>query len=86
MVHLPQSVFFSHIGVNFVAPPGSHRSESICSCAGAKSKIFEISSAVKEHVAACAHAIPPLSVAHLAQLRKQFADAIPDKGFSIAAL
>src|SRR5260221_4797825 len=48
------SVFFFHFGTNFVAPPGSRRSESICSRAGAKSKIFEISSAVEEHVAACA--------------------------------
>ena len=67
-------------------PTGSRRSESICSRAGAKSEISEISSAVEEHVAACAHAVPPLSAARLAQLGKQFADAIPDEGFSVAAL
>lgn len=67
-------------------PPGSRRSESICSRAGAKSESSEISSAVEEHVAACAHAVPPLSAARLAQLAKQFADAIPDEGFSVAAL
>jgi len=53
---------------------------------GAKSEISEISSAVEEHVAACAHAVPPLSAARLAQLGKQFADSIPDEGFSVAAL
>ena len=67
-------------------PPGSRRSESICSRAGAKSESSEMSSAVEEHVAACAHAVPPLSAARLAQLAKQFADAIPDEGFSVAAL
>ena len=41
---------------------------------------------VEEHVTACAHVAPPLSAAHLAQLTKQFADAIPDEGFSIAVL
>jgi chaperone BCS1 len=68
-------------------PPGtrSRRSESLCSRTGAKSEI-EISSSVEEHVAACAHAVPPLSAARLAQLAKQFADAIPDEGFSVAAL
>ena len=67
-------------------PPGSRRSESICSRAGAKSETSEISSAVEEHVAACAHVVPPLSAARLAQLAKQFGDAIPDEGFSVAAL
>ncbi|KAI0297937.1 hypothetical protein BC826DRAFT_1090769 [Russula brevipes] len=69
-------------------PPGtrSRRSESLCSRAGAKSESSEISSSVEEHVAACAHAVPPLSAARLAQLAKDFADAIPDEGFSVAAL
>jgi chaperone BCS1 len=67
-------------------PPGSRRSESICSRAGVKSEISEISSAVEEHVAACAHVAPPLSAARLAELGKQFADSIPDEGFSVAAL
>ncbi|KAI9508031.1 hypothetical protein F5148DRAFT_1284490 [Russula earlei] len=66
---------------------GTHtRSESVCSRAGAKSEISEISSAVEEHVAACAHVVPPLSAARLGQLAKQFADTIPDEGFSVAAL
>ena len=60
----------------------SRRSESVSSRAGAKSEISE----VEEHVAACAHVAPPLSAARLAQLAKQFADAIPDEGFSVAAL
>jgi mitochondrial chaperone BCS1 len=64
----------------------SRRSESVCSRVGAKSEISEISSAVEEHMAACAHVAPPLSAARLAQLAKQFADAIPDEGFSVAAL
>jgi hypothetical protein len=41
---------------------------------------------VDEHMAACAHAVPPLSAARLAELGKQFADSIPDEGFSVAAL
>lgn len=73
-------------------PAGSHsrsrRSESVCSRAGGKTETetSEISSAVDEHVAACAHAAPPLSAARLAELAKQFADSIPDEGFSVAAL
>lgn len=70
-------------------PGGSRRrSDSVSSRAGAKSEAetSEISSAVEEHVAACAHAAPPLSAARLAQLAKQFADSIPDEGFSVAAL
>jgi len=58
------------------------RSESVSSRAVAKSEISE----VEEHVAACAHVAPPLSAARLADLAKQFADAIPDEGFSVAAL
>jgi chaperone BCS1 len=65
-------------------PPGSRRSESICSRTGASAK-SEMSE-VDEHVTACAHAVPPLSGARLAQLAKQFADSIPDEGFSVAAL
>ena len=64
----------------------SRRSESVCSRTGAKSEMSEVSSAVDEHVAACAHIVPPLSAARLAELAKQFADAIPDEGFSVAAL
>ncbi|KAH9027479.1 hypothetical protein EDB83DRAFT_2508045 [Lactarius deliciosus] len=65
----------------------SRRSESVSSRAGAKGEeASELSSAVEEHVAACAHAAPPLSAARLAQLAKQFADSIPDEGFSVAAL
>ncbi|KAI0298996.1 hypothetical protein B0F90DRAFT_1810747 [Multifurca ochricompacta] len=64
----------------------SRRSESVSSRVGAKSEISEISSAVEDHVAACAHVAPPLSAARLAQLAKQFADSIPDEGFSVAAL
>jgi len=71
-------------------PPGSRahsrRSESICSRAGAKSEISEISPSVEEHVAAMTHVVPPLSGERLAQLAKQFADTIPDEGFSVAAL
>jgi mitochondrial chaperone BCS1 len=66
-------------------PTGS-RSESICSRTGTKSEVSEVPSAVEEHVAACAHAVPPLSAARLAELAKQFADSIPDEGFSVAAL
>jgi len=65
-------------------PPDSRRSESICSRAGAKSEIS--ASEVEELVATCAHVAPPLSAARLAQLAKQFADSIPDEGFSVAAL
>ncbi len=64
----------------------SRRSESLSSRVGTKSEVSEASSAVEEHVAACAHAAPPLSAARLAQLAKQFADSIPDEGFSVAAL
>ena len=65
----------------------SRRSESVCSRSGAKSEVPEIpSAAVEEHVAACAHVVPPLSAARLAELAKQFADSIPDEGFSVAAL
>jgi chaperone BCS1 len=69
-------------------PTGSHsrRSESICSRTATKSETSEIPSAVEEHVAACAHVVPPLSAARLAELAKQFADSIPDEGFSVAAL
>ncbi|KAF8494988.1 P-loop containing nucleoside triphosphate hydrolase protein [Russula emetica] len=71
-------------------PTGSHsrRSESICSRTGTgtKSEVSEIPSAVEEHVAACAHVVPPLSAARLAELAKQFADSITDEGFSVAAL
>lgn len=71
-------------------PAGSHsrsrRSESVSSRVGTKSEISETSSAVEEHVAACAHAAPPLSAARLAELAKQFADSITDEGFSVAAL
>jgi chaperone BCS1 len=67
-------------------PTGSRRSESICSRAATKSETSEIPSAVEEHVAACAHVVPPLSAARLAELAKQFADSIPDEGFSVAAL
>ena len=56
-------------------PPGtsSRRNESLCSQVGS-SEISEISSSIEEHVAACAHAVPPLSAVRLAQLAKQFAD------------
>jgi len=66
----------------------SRRSESVSSRIGPKSEVeaSETSSAVEEHVAACAHAAPPLSAARLAELAKQFADSIPDEGFSVAAL
>ncbi|KAI0270734.1 P-loop containing nucleoside triphosphate hydrolase protein [Gloeopeniophorella convolvens] len=65
----------------------SRRSESVSSTrAGAKSETSEVPAAVEEHVAACAHAAPPLSAARLAELAKQFADSIPDEGFSVAAL
>lgn len=72
-------------------PGGSRRrSDSVSSRTGAKSEAetetvetSEISSAVD---ATCAHAAPPLSAARLAQLAKQFADSIPDEGFSVAAL
>ncbi|KAF8262603.1 P-loop containing nucleoside triphosphate hydrolase protein [Lactarius quietus] len=73
-------------------PGGSHsrsrRSESVSSRVGPKSEIetSEASSAVEEPAAACAHAAPPLSAARLAELAKQFADSIPDEGFSVAAL
>lgn len=69
-------------------PTGSHsrRSESICSRTGTKSEVSEAQSAVEEHSAACAHVVPPLSGACLAELAKKFADAIPDEGFSVAAL
>ena len=69
-------------------PTGSHsrRSESICSRTGTKSEVSEVPSAVEEHVAACAHVVPPLSAARLAELAKQFSDSIPDEGFSVAAL
>ncbi|KAH9964933.1 P-loop containing nucleoside triphosphate hydrolase protein [Russula dissimulans] len=63
----------------------SRRSESVCSRVGAKSEISEIPS-VEEHVAAFVHVVPPLSGARLAELAKQFADTIPDEGFSVAAL
>jgi len=49
-------------------------------------EISEISLAVEEHVAACAHVALPLSAVHLAQLSKQFADTILDEGLSVAAL
>ncbi|KAI0255479.1 hypothetical protein BJV78DRAFT_1273466 [Lactifluus subvellereus] len=64
----------------------SRRSESVSSRMAAKSEMSEVSSAVEEHVAACAHVAPPLSAARLADLAKQFADTIPDEGFSVAAL
>jgi chaperone BCS1 len=48
--------------------------------------VSEIPPAVEEHVAACAHVVPPLSAARLAELAKQFADSITDEGFSVAAL
>lgn len=69
-------------------PTGSHsrRSESICSRTGTKSETSEVPSEVEEHVAACAHVVPPLSAARLAELAKEFADSIPDEGFSVAAL
>ncbi|KAI6157900.1 hypothetical protein BKA82DRAFT_258241 [Pisolithus tinctorius] len=41
---------------------------------------------VEEHIAACHHAAKPLTAAKLAQLAKQFADAIPGEEFSVAAL
>jgi chaperone BCS1 len=74
-------------------PGGSHslsrRSESVSSRVGkteTETETCEVSSGVEEPVAACAHAAPPLSAANLAQLAKQFADSIPDEGFSVAAL
>jgi chaperone BCS1 len=71
-------------------PGGSHsrsrRSESVSSRAGATETSEIASSVVEEHVAACAHAAPPLSAARLAELAKQFSDSIPDEGFSVAAL
>ncbi|EIM80091.1 P-loop containing nucleoside triphosphate hydrolase protein [Stereum hirsutum FP-91666 SS1] len=42
--------------------------------------------AVEEHIAACSHSAPPLSGARLAELAKQFAEALPDEEFSVAAL
>ncbi|KAI6040225.1 P-loop containing nucleoside triphosphate hydrolase protein [Pisolithus marmoratus] len=41
---------------------------------------------IEEHIAACHHAVKPLMAARLAQLAKQFADAIPEEEFSVAAL
>ncbi|KAH9986217.1 hypothetical protein BJV74DRAFT_775047 [Russula compacta] len=69
-------------------PPGSRsrRSESVCSRAGAKNETPEAPSDAEELAAACALAVPPLTAARLAELAKQFADAIPDEGFSVAAL
>lgn len=42
--------------------------------------------AMEEHIAACSHSAPPLSGARLAELAKQFANALPDEEFSVAAL
>ena len=71
-------------------PGGSHsrsrRSESVSSRAGTKAETETSDLVVEEHVAAIAHAAPPLSAARLAELAKQFADSIPDEGFSVAAL
>jgi chaperone BCS1 len=67
-------------------PTGSRRSESVCSRTASKNEVSEAPSAVEEHVAACAHVVPPLSAARLAELGKQFSDSIPDEGFSVAAL
>ncbi|KAI6021514.1 P-loop containing nucleoside triphosphate hydrolase protein [Pisolithus microcarpus] len=41
---------------------------------------------IEEHITACHHAAKPLTAARLAQLAKQFADAIPEEEFSVAAL
>lgn len=65
----------------------SRRSDSVSSRVGkTETETCEVSSGVEEPIAACAHAAPPLSAASLAQLAKQFADSIPDEGFSVAAL
>lgn len=69
-------------------PPGSRsrRSESVCSRAGAKNEASEAPTEAEELAATCALAVPPLTAARLAELAKLFADAIPDEGFSVAAL
>lgn len=41
---------------------------------------------IQEHIAACQHSAKPLDGDKLAQLAKEFADAIPDDEFSVAAL
>ncbi|KAA1474083.1 P-loop containing nucleoside triphosphate hydrolase protein [Dentipellis sp. KUC8613] len=77
-----------------VSSPGSasRRSRSISAATdggkpafGAKNEAY-MPPAVEEHIAACAHSAPPLSAARLGELAKQFADAIPDQEFSVAAL
>jgi chaperone BCS1 len=62
----------------------SRRSDSVSSRTAAKSEISEADELVA--TATCAHVAPPLSAARLADLAKEFADAIPDEGFSVAAL
>ncbi|KAF9227173.1 P-loop containing nucleoside triphosphate hydrolase protein [Gyrodon lividus] len=41
---------------------------------------------IEEHIVACQHSAKPLDGVKLAQLAKEFADAIPDDEFSVAAL
>ncbi|KAF8840717.1 P-loop containing nucleoside triphosphate hydrolase protein [Paxillus ammoniavirescens] len=41
---------------------------------------------IEEHIAACQHSAKPLDGVELARLAKEFADAIPEEEFSVAAL
>ncbi|KAI0314189.1 P-loop containing nucleoside triphosphate hydrolase protein [Amylostereum chailletii] len=66
-----------------VSRQGSRRGTT---SAGTGVKAAYLPPAVEEHIAACAHSVKPLSGARLEQLAIEFAEAIPDEEFSVAAL
>lgn len=79
-----RSPSFSSSSVSLASSPKAPPRECIATREGWDTK--DPVPAVEEHIAACEGTTKPFTAAQLSQLAKQFADAIPDEEFSVAAL
>lgn len=82
-----RSPSFSSSSVSLASSPKTPPRECVASQEGwdTKSQAYQ-APAVEEHIAACQATPKPLTAAQLSLLAKEFADAIPDDEFSVAAL
>ncbi|KAG1715627.1 hypothetical protein ID866_1551 [Astraeus odoratus] len=82
-----RSPSFSSSSVSLVSSPKAPPSECIASQDGfdPKDQAYH-PPPIEEHIVACQHSAKPLMAVKLARLAKEFADAIPEEEFSVAAL
>jgi len=82
-----RSPSFSSSSVSLASSPKTPPRECVAGQEGwdTKNQAYQ-APAVEEHVAACQATPKPLTAAQLSLLAKEFADAIPDDEFSVAAL